>query len=91
MTLTLELTSELETRLAQEAATAGVPLETYILGVLSQRRSDRDRHEELAAGLQAWIEAAATEPPDDEILQQMDADRLSDRPLYPAELKGVTW
>lgn len=91
MTLTLELTAELEARLAQEAATAGVPLQTYILGVLSQRRPDGDRHAELAAGLQAWIEAGAKEAPDDELLQQLDADRLSDRPLYPTELKGVTW
>ena len=91
MTLTLELTAELEARLSQEAASAGMPLESYVVGVLSQQRPDGDRREDLTSELQSWIDGAACQTPNDEVLELLDADRPSDRPLYPADLKGVTW
>ncbi len=91
MTLILELSPDLETRLAQEAAVLGMPIEAYVLGVLAQSPPATARREGLAADLQAWIDAGSAEPPSDEVLHQLDADRLSDRRLYPPELKGVTW
>ncbi len=91
MTLALELSPDLETRLAQEAAVLGMPIEAYVLGVLAQSHPVSVRREGLAAELQGWVEAGSTEPPSDEMLHQLDADRLSDRRLYPPELKGVTW
>ena len=91
MTLTLELSPVLETRLAQEAAVQGMPIEKYAIRVLEQGHPAVARREELAAELQAWIEAGSLEQPDDDVLQQLDADRPSNRRLYPPELKGVTW
>ncbi len=38
MTLTLELSPDLETRLSHEAAVLGVPVEKYAMGVLEQSR-----------------------------------------------------
>ena len=91
MTLTLELSPDLETRLEREAAVQGLPVEKYAVRVLEQSRPISVRREELAAELQAWIDAGSSEPAGDDLLQQLDADRTSDRPLYPPELKGVTW
>ena len=91
MTLTLELSPDLETRLSHEASVLGVPVEKYAIGVLEQSRSAVVRRHELAADLQAWIDAGSSKPSDDEVLHQLDADRPSDRRLYPPELKGVTW
>lgn len=91
MTLTLELSTDLETRLTHEAAALGIPVEKYAIEVLAQSHPVRADREALAAELQAWIETCSVEPPDDELLHQIDADRLSNRQLYPPELKGVTW
>ena len=91
MTLTLELSHDLETRLSHEAAVLGVPVEKYAMGVLEQSRPAIVRRDELAADLQAWIDAGSSKPSDDEVLHQLDADRPSNRRLYPPELKGVTW
>lgn len=91
MTLTLELSPGLETRLAQEAAVQGMPIEKYAISVLERGHPAVARREELAAELQAWIEAGASEQPGDDVLQQLDADRPSSRRRYPPELKGVTW
>ena len=91
MTLTLELSLDLETRLSQEAAVLGLPVEKYAIGVLEQSCPEASRREGLAAELQVWIDAASTEPPNDDVLHQLDADCPSNRRLYPPELKGVTW
>ena len=91
MTLTLELSPDLETRLAQEAAVQRMPIGKYAISVLELSRPAAVRRKELAAKLQAWIEAGSKEQPNDEVLQQLDADRPSNRRLYPPELKGVTW
>ncbi len=91
MTLIPELSPDPKARLAQEAAVRGMPVEKYALWVLEQGHLAAVRREELAAELQAWIEAGLSEQPNDDVLQQLDADRSSNRRLYPPELKGVTW
>jgi len=53
-----------------------------------------ERREALIALLQEWIDdlmAADLASGDDEFLRALDAERLSDQLLFPAELKGVTW
>ncbi len=52
MTLTLEPSPDLETRLAQEAASQGLPVEKYAVRVLERSRPISVRREELAAELQ---------------------------------------
>jgi len=49
MTLTLELTPEEEAQIAQEAARAGMSIDTYVLKLLMQRReTPADRVRRLA-------------------------------------------
>ncbi len=53
MTLTLELSPDLETRLAREATVQGMTVEKYAISVLELSRPAAIRREELAAELQA--------------------------------------
>jgi hypothetical protein len=91
MTLTLELSPDLEKRLSREAAVLGVPVERYAIEVLEQNSLAATRREGLAGELQSWIDAAAASSPNNAILHELDAERPSDRRLYPPELQGVTW
>ena len=59
-----------------------------------QQLSSADRREALITLLQEWIDDLKDTDlasGDDEFLRTLDADGLSDRPLFPPELKGVTW
>ena len=59
-----------------------------------QQLPSAERREALVTLLQEWIDdlkAADLASGDDEFLYALDAVRLSERPLFPAELKGVTW
>lgn len=95
MTLKLNLSPDLEQRLKQEAQRRGIAVEAYALQLLdSSLRPREKRSEQLVALLQSWID----EEPDTEqsetgdyLVHVLDEDRLSDRKLFPGELKGVTW
>lgn len=90
--MTLTLTTELERRLAQEAGRRGMTVEQYALEVLTQSLPVDGGHEPLGALLQSWIDEASEEPQGgDDLYAALDEDRLSDRRLFPPELKGVTW
>jgi hypothetical protein len=55
---------------------------------------DRDRRGEVVELLQSWIEegdAQEQKETGEYLIQALDEDRLSDRSLFPPELKGVTW
>lgn len=50
--------------------------------------------EELIALLQSWIEegdAREQKETGEYLIETLDKDRLSDRRLFPQELKGATW
>jgi hypothetical protein len=94
MTLTLNLTPELEERLAEEARRQGIPTDEYALRLLERHLRPKDRRAELVALLQSWIDADDDEEQKetgDYLVRALDEDRLSDRQLFPPELKGVTW
>jgi hypothetical protein len=94
MTLTFELTPELEERLTREAARQGVPVETYALEILARHLPATERQAELVSLLQSWIEEGDAEEQRETgeyLIHALDEDRLSDRKLFPPELKGVTW
>jgi hypothetical protein len=94
MTLTLTLPPAVEESLTREAVHQGVPLDTYVLRVLEQHALPQSRCERAVAALQAWRDDAPRrdhQEPDNDLFQALDADRLSDRPLFPPELKGVSW
>jgi len=95
MTLTLTLQPEVEQWLIQRAAQRGLLLEEYAQQVLHEHLSqvERERREELMAVLESWDkeDADAEEGYDTEFFQMLDQDRLSDRKLFPPELKGISW
>ena len=94
MTISLALTPELEQRLKQAAEQQGLSADALAVRLLEQHLPPAERRAELVALLQSWIDG------DDEAEQQetgeylarvLDEDRLSNRILFPPELKGGTW
>ncbi len=98
MTLQLRLPAELQERLKQEAERRGQSSESVALHLLEEHLPpplDARRAAALAT-LQQWMEedAALSEEQSEraeEFLRGLDAARTSNRPLFPAELKGITW
>ena len=94
MTITLTLPPELERRLTEAAERQGLQVDAYALCVLQQHTSSDDRRAELVALLQSWIDepdTAGQQETGDYLVRVLDEDRLSNRKLFPDELKGVTW
>ena len=94
MTLTLHLPPELEQRLTQEAQRQGLSLDQYTLKLLDKSLPPKDRRTELITLLQAWIDEGDLEEQRETgeyLIRALDEDRLSDRQLFPPDLKGVTW
>ena len=94
MTISLALSPELEQRLKQAAEQQGLPADAYALRLLEQHLLPAERRAELVALLQSWIDGAdVTEQREtgEYLIRVLDEDRLSDRKLFPPELKGVTW
>lgn len=93
MTLTLSLPPDLEERLQHEAERQGLPADTLTLRLLDQHLPAGARGE-LVDLLQSWIDegdAQEQQETGDYLIQALNEDRLSDRSLFPPELKGVTW
>jgi len=94
MTLKIELTSELEQRLTQEAKRRGVPAETLTVELLNECLPAPDRQNELVSLLKSWVEDGDSQEQRETgeyLIRSLDEDRLSDRKLFPPELQGVTW
>ena len=94
MILTLHLPPELEQRLTQEAQRQGLSLDQYTLKLLDKSLPPKDRRTELITLLQAWIDEGDLEEQRETgeyLIRALDEDRLSDRQLFPPDLKGVTW
>ncbi len=96
MMLQLELSPEMDERLRQEAELRKLPVETIVLNLLNERLPpvwNEARNAAAVAMLQQWIkeDEKLEEEDDDELFRLMDEDRLSDRPLFPPEKKGITW
>jgi hypothetical protein len=94
MTLNLNLPPELAERLRQAAERQGLAADAYALRLLSDHLPLEDRRAELVATIQSWIDdgdAQEQKETGEYLVRTLDEDRLSDRKLYPDELKGVTW
>jgi hypothetical protein len=97
MALQLTLPPELENRLRQEAERRGQSSEAVVLALLDQYLPpflDERRRAAAIAMLQEWMEEdarAEDSEEDEEFFRQLDADRTSNRPLFPPELKGISW
>ncbi|MBI1904015.1 MAG: hypothetical protein HYS13_23180 [Planctomycetia bacterium] len=94
MTLTLHLPADLEQRLVQAAQHQGLSADQFTLRLLDSHLPAKERGSQLAALIQTWIDegdlAEQTET-GEYLVRALDDDRLSDRKLFPPELKGVTW
>jgi len=71
-----------------------LPADALTLRLLDQHLPSKDPREELVELLQSWIEegdAQEQKETGEYLIENLDKDRLSDRRLFPQELKGVTW
>ena len=96
MILQLNLPPELEERLRQEAERRGEPSEAVAMQILDQNLPPPldERRAAAIAMLQQWMaEDAQLEDSEaaEEFFRTLDADRPSYRPLFPPELKGISW
>lgn len=94
MTLTLNLPPKLEQYLAEQAQQEGLSLEAYTLQILAEHILPKEKKTKLVNLLQSWIDeddAEEQKETGDNLIQALDEDRLSNRQLFPNELKGVTW
>ena len=94
MTLTLNLPPELEQYLLQEAKQQGLSVEAMTLQLLTKSILLRQKQAEAVDLLQSWIDDEDIEEQQETgayLIQVLDEDRLSDRKLFPLEMKGITW
>jgi hypothetical protein len=94
MSLTIVLPQELEERLIEESERRKLAAPEVALQLLDKYLPHKDRRAQLIALLQSWIEdedIAEQKETGNYLIEMLDADRLSDRKLFPEELKGVTW
>lgn len=98
MMLQLNLSPKMQERLGQEAERRGESIEAVAIKLLDEHLSPPldDRRKAAIALLRQWMEEDANASPEDseqaeEFFRGLDAARTSNRPLYPPELKGITW
>ena len=94
MTLTLSIPPEIEQYLDLKAREQGLSTEAYALKLLSESISVQEKSTKLVNLLQSWIDEDDVQEQQETgeyLIQALDEDRLSDRKLFPSELKGVTW
>ena len=94
MTLTLNLPPELEEYLLKEADQQQISIEVMTLQILTQSALSQQKQAAAVALLQSWIDDEDEEEQQETgeyLLNALDEDRLSDRKLFPPELKGISW
>jgi hypothetical protein len=94
MTLTLHLPPELEQRLIQEAERQGLAPDAYTLQLLAKSLPPVERRGEVLKLLQSWMDEGDAEEQletGEYLIRALDEDRRAERPLFPPDLKGVTW
>lgn len=94
MTLTLDLPPELEQYLLQEAEQQGLSVEAMTLQLLTKSLQLKQKQAEAVGMLQSWIEDEDVEDQQETgeyLVQVLDEDRLSNRKLFPLEMKGIAW
>jgi hypothetical protein len=94
MVLTLRLTPETEQYLTQRAKEQGLSTEVYTLQLLTEYILIKEKQTKLVNLLQSWLDeddSKEQQETGEYLIHALDEDRLSDRKLFPPELKGVTW
>jgi hypothetical protein len=94
MKLTLNLPSEIEQYLLQEAKQQGLSVESLTLQLLTSFIHLREKQTKAVNLLQSWMDDEDIEEQQETgqyLIRILDEDRLSERKLFPSEMKGVTW
>jgi hypothetical protein len=94
MTLNLNLPPELEQYLLQEASQQGLSVEVLTLQLLAKAIPQKDKQTAILNLVQSWIDeddAEEQKETGEYLIQSLDEDRLSHRPLFPPEMKSITW
>jgi plasmid stability protein len=94
MTVTLNLPPELEQYLLQEASQHGLSLEAMTLQLLTNSILLKQKQAEAVNLLQSWLDDEDEEEQQETgqyLIHALDDDRLSERKLFPPEMKGITW
>lgn len=94
MTITLNLTPEIELYLTQRAEQKGISVEDYTLEFLIEHISNKEKQTSLVDLLDSWLnedDAQEQESTGEFLINALDQDRLSKRQLFPEEMKGVSW
>ncbi len=94
MTLTLDLPSEVEQYLLEEANQQGLSIESVTLQLLQSFIFLKQKQAKAVNLLQSWMDDEDIEEQQETgqyLLRALDEDRLSERKLFPVEMKGVTW
>ncbi|MBK1986972.1 hypothetical protein A0J48_005350 [Sphaerospermopsis aphanizomenoides BCCUSP55] len=94
MTLTLDLSPELEQYLLQEANQHGLSVETLALQLLTNSILLKQKQAKAVNLIQSWIDdedESDQQETGEYLIHALDNDRLSERKLFPVEMKGITW
>lgn len=94
MTLNLSLTPEIEFYLTQKAEQKGISVEAYTLEILTEHILKKEKQTSLVNLLDSWLnegDAQEQESTGEFLIHALDEDRLSERKLFPQEMKGVSW
>jgi hypothetical protein len=94
MTLELNLPTDLEQYLLQESQQQGLSVESVTLQLLTSSILLKRKQTETVNLIQSWIDDPDTEEQQETgkyLIHALDEDRISDRRLFPVEMKGVTW
>jgi hypothetical protein len=94
MNFNLELNPELAARLMAEADRRGCSTDQCTQQLLAHHLPVASQQDRAVALLQSWIDEGDVEEQTetlDYLIRTLDADRLSDRALFPPELEGKSW
>ncbi|GJD15257.1 hypothetical protein RIVM261_002130 [Rivularia sp. IAM M-261] len=94
MTLTLNLPTDIEKYLMQEAEQKGLSTEAYTLQLLTEYIASKAKQAKAINVLQSWIDDANFQEQQETaeyLINALDENRLSKRKLFPSEMKGITW
>jgi hypothetical protein len=80
--------------LRQQAEQQGISVEAYTSQLLTEYVSTKEKQGRLVNLLQSWLDDDDVDEQQETgeyLIQALDEDRLSDRKLFPTQLKGKTW
>ena len=94
MTLTLDLPPNLEISLFQAANQQSLTVEEFVIQMLTSAFMQKERQKKAVSLLESWLSDADIEEQKTTgayLIEALDQDRLSDRLLFPDEMKGKSW